>query len=57
MYCVKCGVKLTDGAESCPLCGTPVWNPASGPERELYPCNYPEQLFNERIRYLRFTRL
>ena len=54
MYCVKCGVKLTDGAESCPLCGTPVWNPASGPERELYPCNYPEQLFNERIPALAF---
>ena len=27
MYCVKCGVKLQEGAEICPLCGTPVWNP------------------------------
>lgn len=27
MYCVKCGVRLTDGAAQCPLCGTPVWNP------------------------------
>ena len=27
MYCVKCGVSLPDGTESCPLCGTPVWNP------------------------------
>ena len=27
MYCVKCGVRLQDGASLCPLCGTPVWNP------------------------------
>ena len=27
MYCVRCGVKLQEGAETCPLCGTPVWNP------------------------------
>ena len=27
MYCVKCGVQLSDGAERCPLCQTPVWNP------------------------------
>ncbi|MGM0431777.1 MAG: DUF6320 domain-containing protein [Spirochaetota bacterium] len=26
-YCVRCGVKLQDNADSCPLCGTPVWNP------------------------------
>ena len=26
-YCVHCGVKLTDGAASCPLCGTPVIDP------------------------------
>lgn len=24
MYCVKCGVRLTDGAQVCPLCDTPV---------------------------------
>ena len=27
MYCVKCGVRLTDDAERCPLCRTPVWKP------------------------------
>ena len=27
MYCVKCGVRLQDGTEHCPLCATPVWNP------------------------------
>ena len=30
MYCVKCGVKLQENIESCPLCGTPVWNPDAG---------------------------
>lgn len=24
MYCVRCGVKLQEGAKSCPLCQTPV---------------------------------
>ncbi len=24
MYCVKCGVELEKGRESCPLCGTKV---------------------------------
>ncbi len=27
MYCVRCGVRLPDGTERCPLCDTPVWNP------------------------------
>ena len=27
MYCVKCGVRLPEGTEACPLCQTPVWNP------------------------------
>ena len=27
MYCVKCGVRLQEGTERCPLCETPVWNP------------------------------
>ena len=32
MYCVKCGVRLSEGTERCPLCQTPVWNPDT-PER------------------------
>ena len=28
MYCVKCGVRLQEGVKECPLCQTPVWNPA-----------------------------
>ena len=27
MYCVKCGVRLDDSLDRCPLCGTPVWRP------------------------------
>ena len=30
-YCVHCGVKLSDGAKACPLCGTPAWHPAPPP--------------------------
>ena len=40
MYCVKCGVRLQDGVEVCPLCETPVWNPDRA-EREIA---YPERL-------------
>ena len=40
MYCVKCGVRLQDGVEICPLCETPVWNPESA-ERDIA---YPERL-------------
>ena len=41
MYCVKCGVKLQEGAESCPLCHTPVWNPEGKTEEKTYPDNMP----------------
>lgn len=41
MYCVKCGVKLQDGAENCPLCRTPVWNPEQKTEERNYPEHYP----------------
>lgn len=27
MYCVKCGVELSDGQTICPICKTPVYNP------------------------------
>lgn len=42
MYCVKCGVKLSDGVGECPLCGTKVYVPAeSDGKREK---NYPDEL-------------
>ena len=41
MYCVKCGVRLQEGAENCPLCYTPVWNPDNLVKDEAYPEHYP----------------
>ena len=43
MYCVKCGVKLQEGVERCPLCRTPVWNPGQTPETRSYPDTLPQQ--------------
>ena len=43
MYCVKCGVKLQEGVEQCPLCLTPVWNPEQKEERRSYPDTLPQQ--------------
>lgn len=43
MYCVKCGVKLQQGAASCPLCHTPVWNPGETVEERNYPDRLPRQ--------------
>ena len=41
MYCVKCGVRLQEGVASCPLCGTPVWNPEDKPDEKTYPDTLP----------------
>ena len=43
MYCVKCGVKLQEGVERCPLCRTPVWNPEPQKESRSYPDTLPLQ--------------
>lgn len=39
MYCIKCGVKLDNTEEACPLCRTKVYHPdiAYRAEEELYP--------------------
>ena len=42
MYCVRCGVRLQDGVESCPLCETPVWNPEQPRKEHSYPDHYPQ---------------
>ena len=45
MYCVKCGVKLADTEDNCPLCNTAPGEPVikREPARALYPKNrYPE---------------
>ncbi len=43
MYCVKCGVRLQEGVEKCPLCDTPVhYLETEVPKsRETFPQNYP----------------
>ena len=41
MYCVKCGVRLQQGVNECPLCATPVWNPDGTAEAGK---NYPDEL-------------
>lgn len=42
MYCVKCGVKLEDGINRCPLCQTPVWNPDGIDSENKYPEKMPK---------------
>ena len=46
MYCIKCGVKLSDSEKECPLCGTRVYHPDI-PQKEdeyTYPKNkYPKK--------------
>ena len=38
MYCIKCGVKLSDSQKACPLCGTVVFHPEVMPSGDpLYP--------------------
>ena len=39
MYCIKCGVKLSDGQERCPLCSTRVYHPdiPLGESKPTYP--------------------
>ena len=44
MYCVKCGVKLQESVGSCPLCGTPVWNPEGSGAPVRAGNAYPETL-------------
>ena len=54
-YCVHCGVKLGAGEKRCPLCQTPVFDPAE-PERPAapkpYPVRTPEQELKHSKRFL-----
>ena len=43
MYCVKCGVKLQDGARACPLCQTPVLYSDDAAREESYSDRYPAE--------------
>ena len=43
MYCVKCGVRLADGAARCPLCQTPVRDPDEAlPAPPTFSDRYPD---------------
>lgn len=45
-YCVKCGVKLSEGLKACPLCGTPVvslYTSAAEKAPRRYSDRYPEE--------------
>lgn len=45
-YCVHCGVKLGEGENRCPLCGTAVMDPNGQPDPaapRAYPVRTPEQ--------------
>lgn len=55
MYCVKCGVKLDDSLERCPLCGTPVWRPEEMPDpSRSFSGIYPQKQRNERLAIVSF---
>ena len=54
MYCVKCGVRLADGTERCPLCGTPVWNPESAEPKPTFPDRLPAPPESRRYPILAF---
>ena len=43
MFCIKCGVELTDGQNICPVCGTRVYHP-DVPIKEALP-TYPKKDF------------
>ena len=43
MFCIKCGVELTDGQAICPVCGTKVYHP-DVPIKDALP-TYPKKDF------------
>ena len=55
MYCVKCGVRLDDSLDRCPLCGTPVWRPEEAPDQDrAFSTIFPEKHRNERLTVVAF---
>ena len=48
MYCIKCGVELSDGQKKCPLCLTEVYHPdfVSDKEDGTFPKAPPPQEYN-----------
>ena len=50
MYCIKCGVKLQEGAAECPLCHTAVRSPENTAAEPSYPDSLPPQYSESDIR-------
>ena len=60
MYCIKCGVELSDTKKACPLCGTVPYHPeiAETSEFPSYPPFVkPEKKMNRSLTMLLFTLL
>ncbi len=56
-YCVHCGVKLGEGEKRCPLCFTPVIDPAEPQKASVqraYPVRTPEQELKRNKHFLLF---
>ena len=49
MYCIKCGVELSDGQKKCPLCMTEVYHPdfVSNDSKGTFPKAPPPQVYNK----------
>ncbi len=49
MYCIKCGVELSDGQKKCPLCLTEVYHPdfVSDKKEGTFPKAAPPQEYNK----------
>lgn len=54
MYCVKCGVRLQEGTELCPLCATPVWNPDEAAAPSNFSTRFPRPEPDKRYPVLAF---
>ena len=60
MYCIKCGVELSDTKKACPLCGTVPYHPdikETGAESPYPPYVKPEKKMNRALTMLLFTLL
>lgn len=55
MYCVKCGIRLQEGIEACPLCSTPVWNPDKTSAPSNFSKSYPRAEADKRYPVLAFV--
>ena len=60
MYCIKCGIELTDNKKACPLCGTVPYHPEIEGNATLPtypPFVKPEKKMNRRLTMLFVTLL